>query len=69
LIKVHLNELMKKKKKSTAQIVENSNYEIHRNTISNLKNGKVSGVQFDHLNILCRELGCNVQDIIEYVED
>lgn len=37
--------------------------------LSNLKTGKVKAVRFSTLNTLCRELGCQPGDILEYRQD
>lgn len=42
---------------------------LHRNGISKILNGKNNGIEYDTLSKLCAALKCNVQDIIEYVED
>ena len=34
-----------------------------------LKNNKARGVRFSTLNAICRELGCQPGDILEYVEE
>lgn len=34
--------------------------------LSNLKTGKVKAVRFSTLNAICRELGCQPGDILEY---
>ena len=37
--------------------------------LSNLKTGKVTADRFCTLNALCRELGCQPGDILEYRQD
>jgi putative transcriptional regulator len=37
--------------------------------LSLLKNGKVKGIRFNTLESICRELGCQPGDILEYKED
>jgi putative transcriptional regulator len=37
--------------------------------LSNLKTGKVRAVRFSTLNAICKALGCQPGDILEYVED
>lgn len=37
--------------------------------LSNIKTGKISAIRFSTLNALCKELGCQPADILEYVED
>ena len=37
--------------------------------LSRIKTGKISAVRFSTLDALCRELGCQPRDILEYVPD
>ena len=37
--------------------------------LSRIKPGKISAVRFSTLDALCRELGCQPGDILEYVPD
>lgn len=37
--------------------------------LSNIKTGKISAIRFSTLNGICRALGCQPGDILEYVED
>lgn len=37
--------------------------------LSNLKTGKVKAIRFSTLDAICRELGCQPGDILEFVED
>lgn len=37
--------------------------------ISRIKTGRVSAIRFSTLDALCRELGCQPGDILEYVPD
>lgn len=37
--------------------------------LSNIKTGKISAIRFSTLNALCKELGCQPADILEYRED
>lgn len=40
---------------------------ISKNTLSNLYYERVSGVDFDTLEKICRELDCSVGELLEYV--
>lgn len=42
---------------------------VNKNTISALWHERSSGIAFDTLERLCRELDCQVGDILEYVAD
>lgn len=37
--------------------------------LSRIKCGKISAVRFSTLDAICRELGCQPGDILEYVSD
>ncbi len=37
--------------------------------LSRIKTGKVSAIRFSTLDAICRELGCQPGDVLEYVED
>lgn len=37
--------------------------------LSRIKTGKVSAIRFSTLEALCRELGCQPGDLLEYVHD
>ncbi|QCK88096.1 helix-turn-helix transcriptional regulator [Phreatobacter aquaticus] len=37
--------------------------------LSLLKSGKVKGIRFDTLDAICRALGCQPGDLLEYVRD
>ena len=37
--------------------------------LSRMKTGKVSAIRFSTLEALCRELGCQPGDLLEYVPD
>lgn len=37
--------------------------------LSRIKTGKVSGIRFNTLNDICKALGCQPGDIMEYVDD
>ena len=37
--------------------------------LSNIKTGKISAIRFSTLNGICKALGCQPGDILEYIED
>ena len=41
---------------------------ITEQNLSLLKSGKVKGVRFDTLSAICRELGCQPGDLLEWRE-
>ncbi|KQP73551.1 transcriptional regulator [Methylobacterium sp. Leaf113] len=54
----------KRKSKDLARAVG-----ITEANLSLLKSGKVQGVRFATLEAICRELGCQPGDLLEYVND
>lgn len=54
--KMSLNELAKK-------------VGISNVNLSNIKTGKISAIRFSTLNGICKALGCQPGDVLEYVED
>lgn len=38
-------------------------------SLSRIKTGRISAVRFSTLDAICRELGCQPGDILEYVPD
>ena len=67
MIKVHLTEIMKKRKVGLVELAEKVG--ITNANMSLLKNGKVRGVRFETLEKVCEILRCQPGDILEYVED
>ena len=37
--------------------------------LSNIKTGKICAIRFSTLNGICKALGCQPGDILEYIED
>ena len=66
-IKVNLDLLLVKKKVSLTVLSERVGVTLAN--LSLLKLGKVRAVRFSTLNAICRELGCQPGDILEYVDD
>mgnify|MGYP006270746095 CR=1 FL=1 len=64
-IEVKLDLVMVKKKMSLTEL--SARIGISMTNLSLLKTGKVKGVRFSTLEALCRELGCQPGDILEYV--
>lgn len=67
MIKVHLTEIMKKRKVGLIELAEKVG--ITNANMSLLKNGKVRGVRFDTLNKICELLDCQPGDILKYEKD
>lgn len=64
-IKINLDLLMVKKRITLQDLAEK--VDITNANLSILKNNKAKAVRFSTLSALCRELGCQPGDILEYV--
>lgn len=67
MIIVHIDIEMAKKKISAGELAERIG--ITPANLSILKNNKAKAIRFSTLEALCRELGCQPADILEYKED
>ena len=66
-IVVNLDVEMAKRKISLGELAERIN--LTQANLSILKTGKARAVRFTTLEAICRELGCQPGDILEYRED
>ena len=66
-IRVNLDVMMAKRKISSSELAERIG--ITPATLSILKTGKAKAIRFSTLMALCRELGCQPGDRLEFVED
>lgn len=66
-IKINLDVLMAQKKTGLVELAKR--VEITPANLSILKNNKAKAIRFSSLEAICRELGCQPGDIIEYEED
>ena len=66
-IRVNLDVEMAKKKMSSGALA--AAVGITQANLSILKTGKAKAVRFSTLEALCRTLGCQPGDILEYVND
>ena len=66
-IKINLDVLMAQKKTGLVELAKR--VEITPANLSILKNNKAKAIRFSTLDAICRELGCQPGDIIEYEED
>ncbi len=65
-VKVKLEELLKEKKITAGDLVKMTDIEPAK--LSLLKSNKAHAVKFETLDKICRALGCQVSDILEYSE-
>lgn len=63
-IKVHLDEILKKKQMTSKELCSLIN--ITEANLSILRSGKARGVRFNTLNKICYYLKCDVGDILKF---
>ena len=66
MIIINLDVMMAKRKIGLAELA--SRIDLTQANLSILKNGKGKAIRFSTLNRLCKELGCQPGDILEYLE-
>ncbi|UCG61356.1 MAG: helix-turn-helix transcriptional regulator [Candidatus Zixiibacteriota bacterium] len=66
-IQINIDVMLAKRKMSLTDLAERIG--ITLTNLSLLKTGKVKGVKFSTLDIICRELDCQPGDILEYIPD
>ena len=63
---VNLDVMMAKRKMSSGELAEKIG--ITQANLSILKTGKAKAIRFSTLERICKELGCQPGDILEYAE-
>lgn len=66
-IEVNLDMMLVKRKMTLTELSERVNISV--TNLSLLKTGRVKGIRFNTLDAICRELECEVSDILEYVPE
>ena len=66
-IVLRLDRVMADRKMSLNELSERVG--VANVNLSKLKNGQVSAIRFSTLDAICRELGCQPGDILEYREE
>jgi putative transcriptional regulator len=66
-IEVKLDLLLVQRKMKLTELSERIGISV--TNLSLLKTGRVKGMRFSTLEAICRELGCQPGDILEYVPD
>lgn len=64
---VNLDVMLARRKMSSGELADRIG--ITPANLSILKTGKAKAVRFSTLEAICRELNCQVSDILEYRED
>lgn len=67
MIQINLDLVMAQKRISAGHLAEL--IDLTPANLSILKNNKAKAIRFSTLNALCRELGCQPGDILEYIPD
>ena len=67
MIVINLDVMMAKRKIGLTELAER--IDLTQANLSILKNGRGKAIRFSTLNRLCKELGCQPGDILEYLED
>ncbi len=65
-IRVNLDRLLLERKMTLTELADRVDITVANASI--LKTGKARAVRFSTLEAICRELGCQPGDILEYVE-
>lgn len=66
-IKINLDVEMARQKKGLTELA--GEVDITLANLSILKNNKAKAIRFSTLNAICRVLGCQPGDLLEYVSD
>lgn len=66
-IKINLDLLLVQRKMKLTELADKVGITIAN--LSILKQGKARAIRFSTLEAICRELGCQPGDILEFVED
>ncbi len=64
---VNLDVMMAKRKVGLSELAQRVN--ITNANLSILKNNKAKAIRFSTLDAICKELDCQVGDILEYIDD
>ena len=67
MIRINLDVMLARRKLSLTELSERVGITLAN--LSVLKTGKAKAVRFSTLDELCRALGCQPGDILEYTED
>ena len=67
MIEINLHILLAKKRWKQIDLVRKTG--IRANTISDLCNGRSTGISTVYMDLICGALECDVSDIFKYVQD
>ncbi|MCC5865492.1 MAG: helix-turn-helix transcriptional regulator [Wenzhouxiangella sp.] len=66
-IRINLDVELARNKKSLTELSEQVG--VSMTNLSLLKNGRVKAIRFSTLEAICRALGCQPGDLLEFVDD
>ncbi|EIL85360.1 helix-turn-helix transcriptional regulator [Bacillus altitudinis] len=67
MIKVHLSRIMGDRRINIAELSRITG--LHRNGITRLYNEETDGIKFDTLEKICKALECEIDDLLEIIEE
>ena len=67
MIVLRLDRVLADRKMRSKDLAERAG--LTEANLSRIKTGRISAVRFSTLDAICRELGCQPGDILEYVPD
>lgn len=67
MIKIHLSGILAEKQMSQAELARQTG--IRPSTVSAIYNEIAERLNINHLDSICRYLGCDIADLIEYIPD
>lgn len=67
MIKIHLSGILAEKQMSQAELARQTG--IRPSTVSAIYNEIAERLNINHLDSICRYLGCDLTDLIEYIPD
>ncbi len=67
MIVINLDVMMAKRKISLGELADRVG--ITQANLSILKNNKAKAIRFSTLDAICKALGCQVEDIMEYIPE
>ncbi|MDE5582791.1 MAG: helix-turn-helix transcriptional regulator [Ruminococcus sp.] len=67
MIKIHLSRILEEKQMSQAELARQTG--IRPSTICCIYNGIAERLNINHIDSICRHLGCNIADLIEYIPE
>ncbi|GFI41163.1 hypothetical protein IMSAGC017_01206 [Thomasclavelia cocleata] len=69
MVKIHLSKLLGERKMSQAELARRTG--IRPSTINEIYWELIERINLEHIDLICKELGCTIQDFMElsYEED